>query len=214
MTKHFILFPALASVLLFASPAHAGDSTELTVTGVIRPTACKPNFLYGGVIDYGTILSERLQAGTYTSLDAKKVALNVTCDAGTRMALLLTDNRASSRVPGILGSNERFNFGLGSVTGQNIGGYDIQFGSLSIVDGLPASNLHSTDKGMTWEANTGYADTAGTYIALSTDGSTPATGKVFSLVMHVRAVLNKPENLPLTQEIPLDGSTTIEVKYL
>lgn len=214
MSKHVFRIFALTTALLLSSTVQAVDSTELKVTGTIRPTACKPTFLYGGVIDYGTILTETLHPGAYTPLDTKKVAMSVNCSAGTKMAMSLTDNRATTRVFGIVGAIERFNFGLGSVTGKNIGGYDIKFDPLSIVDGQMASNLHSTDQGLTWTSDTSYADTTGTYISLSTDGTTPATGKVFTIVMHVRAVINKPEELPLAQNIPLDGSATIEVKYL
>lgn len=38
--------------------------------------------------------------------------------------------------------------------------------------------------------------------------------KVFSVKVKVQAILNKLENMSLTQDVPLDGSTAIEVKYL
>jgi len=39
-------------------------------------------------------------------------------------------------------------------------------------------------------------------------------GQVWTFDMNLTAYLNKRENLNLTGSIPLDGSATIEVKYL
>ncbi|WP_034295414.1 DUF1120 domain-containing protein [Herbaspirillum sp. RV1423] len=214
MNKHITLLSALAASLLLSAAAQAADTAELKVKGVIKPSACTPTLTASGVVDYGTMTASTLKPGIYTTLPEKQVSMTVTCDAHTKVALLFTDNRAATRVTGIVGSTERFNFGLGSVAGKNIGGYTIKFDSSTTIDGVTVANLHSTDAGATWSTNTAYADTTGTYMSFATSGTTPSAGKVFTVALNVQAVINKPENLPTTQDIPLDGSTTIEVKYL
>lgn len=41
-----------------------------------------------------------------------------------------------------------------------------------------------------------------------------AWGTTLAATINVQAVSNKPENLPLNQDVPPDGSATIEIKYL
>ena len=53
------------------------------------------------------------------------------------------------------------------------------------------------------------------FFSLSTtaDGL-PTAGEIFIYKFNLTAFLNKPENLDLTNDVPLDGSATIEVSYM
>lgn len=208
---------ALTSALCAATVAYAAPSVELRVTGVIRPSACTPTLGNGGAADYGTIPAKSLNAGRFTTLDVKQVSLTVTCDAAAKIAIVTIDNRSASRVPNItdgIKSGAAYNFGLGSVAGQNIGGYVMSFANNATADGKAVSNIVSKDRGNSWSANTGTIDHNGTYFSFSQDGVAPLALKTLSVTLNVQAVLNKSENLPLHQDIQLDGSATIEIKYL
>jgi len=207
----------LTSTLCAAAAVQAAPTVELRVTGVIRPSACTPTLGNSGVADYGTIPAKTLQPGQYKKLDVKQVSLSVTCDAAAKIALVVLDNRASSRIDGVVDSiraDAAYNFGLGSVAGKNVGGYTMMLSGTSLADGQPVSTISSKDKGASWSSNAGYLDHEGAYFSFAQSGATPVALKTLAATINVQAVLNKPENLPLNQDVPLDGSATIEIKYL
>jgi len=213
--KKIVLLSTLSAALLASFGAHAADTTELKVKGVIRPVACTPSFSGGNVVDYGTIPAKSLTAGAYTKLAEKSVPFSISCDAKTKMALKVADNRASSVITDI--EEARYNFGLGNVGTANIGGYTLKFLQSSVTtDGQPANQIFSTDGNKTWTA-TGVNGTLGkdrTFSWADAGATVPAPFKLVSGSITVFPTLNKPENLPLTQDIPLDGSATLEVVYL
>ena len=211
-------FAAIATALVSAT-AIAAPTAELKVTGVIKPPACLPTFSGSGVVDYGTIPASSLTAGQYKTLDKKQVSFQVSCDAAVKVGFTLADNRSSSRVTGIVAgvsvnSDERFNFGLGTVAGKNVGGYALTLDTtLTTADGVAVDNIYTTDNGNSWSA-AGGLDNSGLFSFSTKGANQPVAAKQINATINVQAVLNKPENLPLTQDVPLDGSATIEVKYL
>lgn len=182
---------------------------------MIRPAACTPSFASGNVVDYGVIPATSLIAGAYTPLTEKSVPFSISCEAKTKMGLKVADNRASSVITDI--QEARYNFGLGSVGAVNIGGYYLQFKQDSVTtDGQPANQIFSSDGNKTWTV-TGDNGTLGkdrTFSWADAGATVPAPFKLVSGSISVSPTLNKPENLPLTQDIPLDGSATLEVVYL
>ncbi|MFL9927101.1 DUF1120 domain-containing protein [Herbaspirillum lusitanum] len=219
--KNLIAASTLFAVALVSNLAHAADTAELKVKGVIKPVACTPTFAAGGVVDYGTIQASTLPAGQFKTLDKKQIDLNIKCDSPTKMAIKLADNRAASKVAGIVAgvsssSEERFNFGLGTVAGKNVGGYALSMDNAATTgDSQAVSGIYSANSGSSWSANNGGLDNAGNYFSFAQGGATsPAAIKTLAAKINVQAVLNKPENLPLTQDVPLDGSATLEVVYL
>ena len=210
--KKIVLLSALTTALLTSFAAHAADTTELKVKGVIRPAACAPNFTGGSTIDYGTIKAADLPKGQFLKLADKPVEMKVTCDSKTKVAFKAVDNRAASRVEGIM-ANAQANFGLGEVNGKKVGGYKLKFDPASTIDAVKADNRSSVDK-KAWAGGVDelYRDT---FFSMSTtaDGL-PTSGENFIYKFNLTAFLNKPENLDLTNDVPLDGSATIEVSYL
>lgn len=216
--KNFIALSAVAAALLTSFAAHAANTTELKVTGVIKPAACTPTFDGGGVVDYGIIPASRLSQGAYTKLETKQISLNVSCDAAVKIAMTLKDNRAGSTVNGIIKdtysvAEERYNYGLGTANGKNVGGYMLYMAPESTGDNKPISNIYSTN-GSTW-APAAHLQHDSTMFSFATgDSNQPLAIKALRAKINVMTVLNKPENLNLTQDVPLDGSATIEIKYL
>jgi type 1 fimbria pilin len=207
-------------ILVAASAAavvHAAPSVELKVTGVIRPTACTPILAADGTVDYGNISAATLRSGQPTALPARQIALTVSCNAAAKIALSVIDNRAGSRVAGIMDSlraGSEYNFGLGTVAGKKVGGYLLSFDDGANADGRSVSSIVSSDRGNSWSANAGYIHHEGNYFSFSENGAVPSAQKILSALIRVQPMLNKAEELPLNQEVQLDGSATIEVKYL
>lgn len=206
--------------MLLSAAASAAETTELTVTGTIKPGACIPTFAGGNVVDYGVIFAKSLTPGQYKVLEKKQIGLNINCYARTKIAIKLTDNRAASRVFGIVSSvsvssEEKFNFGLGTVAGQNVGGYALTMDSSTTADDRPVSNIYVTNRTKgAWAISANGLDPIN-YFSFSQSGTSyPLAVTSVSMKINVQAVLNKPENLPLTQEVPFDGSATFEVIYL
>jgi type 1 fimbria pilin len=217
MNKQFALLSTLAVSLLASFAVHAADTTELKVKGVIRPAACTPTLTGGGMVDYGNIPASSLTAGGYTKLGAKQIGLTVSCDAATKIAIRLTDNRVASKVAGITSSisrsGDQYNYGLGAVDGKNVGGYAISMAPETTADGASVTNLYAD--GNAWSDTTTYLENSGTLFSFGATGTkTPLAAKSFNLKLNVETFINKKENLDLTKDVPLDGSATIEVRYL
>ncbi|WP_034295412.1 DUF1120 domain-containing protein [Herbaspirillum sp. RV1423] len=213
--KKIALLSTLALALTVSFGAQAADTAELKVKGVIKPAACKPNFSSGGVVDYGDIPAASLTAGQYKKLVTKQVDFRIDCDAATKMAIKLTDNRASSRVPGITGAaTDPYNYGLGTVNGKQVGGYSLSFDASTMTDGNSVRNIFSPDGGKSWYGGAVNIQHDGEYFSFGDTNNLPVAFKQLTAKINIDTVLNKPENLNLSNDVPLDGSSTIEVIYL
>lgn len=225
--KKIILLSTLSAALLASFGVHAADTTELKVKGVIRPAACEPSIAGGGVVDYGTIPAKSLPGGAFKELDAREVAFLIKCDGAAKIALKSVDNRTSTVVAGMAAAislpnpggdsgNDRYLFGLGAVNGSNVGSYKIAFKQGSFTaDEKQVDTIMTMDNKASWFRPSAGSPRPGDYIAWAPVGTNvPTAYSKISGTLLVKAAINKPENLPLTQDIPLDGSATLEVNYL
>lgn len=210
MQKQLISAVALAASLLASFAVQAADTAELKVKGVIRPASCAPSFSGGGVVDYGVIPASTLKAGQFTTLPTKDVTMNITCDAATKVAFKTIDNRQSSVVDGLM-KYPSDNFGLGIVGGKKTGGYTISM-TKPTGDGADLTFIASGDNGKNWGAALNVTKTH--MFSFGPTNNAPGAYKQLSAKISLTAYINKPEELDLTREIPLDGSATIEVVYL
>lgn len=216
-------FAALvAAALATAGTAHA-QTADVSVVGTIVPAACVPTIGGGGLVDYGKIPAASLDPTGYTLLPAMELPLSVQCSAPVKLAVTATDNRASSRIPGILATlpevqGDAGNFGLGTVSGADVGGYSIRpkYDSFT-ADGAAVHPIFSPDGGQTgWIPSTlGITHDPVHRRAWSLNGQDiPLALSNLTGTLVVRAVLNKGDELPLTNEVPIDGNATIEFVYL
>jgi len=223
MNKQIALFSALTASLLVSFAAQAADTAELKVKGVIRPSACTPAFTGTNVVDYGTISAKGLSATAANPLEEKLIAFTVTCDAATKVAVRAIDNKASTVVNGLMtaiNSNlaDKHAYGLGAAGGKNIGAYSVRIITASFTaDGTTPDVVADAANNGTW-AKTAFGrfhgDGTNRQSFAATGSTTPGSYKTMSGNLGVTAVLDKGANLPLTQNIDLDGSATIEVQYL
>ena len=213
--KNFALLSALSLMLLASLGAQAADTAELKVKGTIRPSACTPSFTGDGTVDYGTIAAKSLNTASGTQLPAKTIAFAVTCAAPTRIALRTIDNRASSVVTGLSSNNSPY--GLGSYQSKNIGVYNVFVtpGTFTAdggaVDVIAEKNFAGSGN---WEKSSNGNLGAVRHSFAAANAITPGAYQTVTGIFTIQATINKGSELPLTENIPLDGSATVEVQYL
>lgn len=200
-----------ALLLTGASSAFAASSTDLTVTGFITPAACTPSLSGGGIVDHAKIPVKDLNQDRDTRLTDATLQLSVNCNAPAVFALRGIDNRAASAVDPSM-------YGLGLINGtQKLGYYDLLFLN-AMADGTVTTPLKSGDNGSTWsELATGTSwmptdlagfggNAGGAWLPLAIEDLTT------DLVVHT--YIKRASDLDLSNEVPIDGSATLEVKYL
>jgi hypothetical protein len=207
------------SILLLAGAQHAmaASSVDVSVKGLITPTACTPLLSSGGLIDYGKISQQDLNQDKGTRLPVKHLQVSVACNAPSRFALRMRDNRDGSAMV-----NSEIYYGLGlDTSGNRIGLYSMTFDPRQTVVNSTALifGTESTTAGLAWRtANLNPIDIgANSYLGFTdTEGSTTGPSAIQELMstVKVEAVINAKQNLDLSADVLLDGSATMEVVYL
>ncbi|MNJ48387.1 hypothetical protein D3C77_435800 [compost metagenome] len=194
------LVAALAATQAFAS------TVEMTVTGTITPSACTPTLSNNGVVDYGLVHAESLDN---FQLPDRTLTLSVSCSAETSIAVIATDNRSgTASTPGDV------YFGMGTYATKPIGRYSMAFQSAQ-VDGAQQGALESLDGGATWKPSDNVLlrdSTTSQDFRLAFGNTTPRPTTLMSANMRIQGSINA--DLPFTDDIEIDGSSTIEIKYL
>ncbi|SEM32333.1 Protein of unknown function [Pseudomonas sp. ok272] len=203
------LYPALATALFLtcAPSAFAASTVDLTVTGKITPSACTPSLSGGGVVDHGKISAKDLRPNNSTSLPKVILQFRVNCEAHTQFAIKPTDNRAGS-------STQSSDFGLGLVNGnKKLGRFYLDPLNM-IADTTPVQPIVSNDGGSTWHAGS-YWELEGIWgVAATDDGTTLLAVKDLSLDFQVSTQIARADQFDFTDEVTLDGSATLDIKYL
>ncbi|WP_131107890.1 DUF1120 domain-containing protein [Pseudomonas sp. Sample_10] len=195
----------------------ADRSREATLRARFAPAACEAALSNGGVVDFGSLTINDLNADKSTRLPARSLNLRVGCDGPTAFALIMHDNRAGSATV-----DSDFHYGLGTDARNN----KIGFFALNID---PASahadsfaRLYRTDSA---GGNTGWSSASANPIAIAktrylsfTDSAGSSAGptmiQTFNASITVDAVIAPLNSLDLSNAIDLDGAGTIEIIYL
>lgn len=201
-------FGPLSTCLFLASPAaFAASTVDLTVKGLIVPSACTPSLSSGGVIDHGKISAKDLRPDNPTLIGTHTMTMAVICDAPIQFALHSVDNRAGSSI-------SSSDYGLGLINGnQKLGWYQLTL-SNPIADGVPAQPIASADGGNTWYREKFWE--AGMYMSVAAmdDDTQPLPAKEVVMDVQVQTIIARTDSLDLSNEVTIDGSATLEVKYL
>lgn len=204
ITRNLLIAAALAN----AAQAVAASSVDLSVKGTITPSACTPILGNGGQFDVGKLAAKDLKVNEPTILSDQSTQLTVTCEAPTLMAIEPKDNRAGSESLGEPGY-----FGLGLINGSE------KLGSLSVLlekvlaDGIAGRATDSLDGGATWIRHAGIGPDRITSVANST-ALAPIPVQVFDAQLTLTPIIAPASSLTLTEEVPIDGSITLNVRYL
>lgn len=205
-----LLCTSVAGLLIGnALPAFATSTTELKVQGMIVPSACVPS-LSTNAIELGRISVADLNEDTRTQLTSKTLQLNVDCEAATLFAMKATDNRVES-------ANSANEFGIGkTASGQRIGGY-VMFLDKGVADQKPVGAIFSINNGSSW--TTLWWDNAvqtNFLVSIRDPGAerTPIPAKNTQFELKVNPFINAKNNVTIAEDTTIDGSVTIDVKYL
>jgi type 1 fimbria pilin len=201
-------FAALSTVALLGSAPYtiAASSTDLTVTGIITPAACTPSLSSGGKVDNGKILVKDLNQDTDTQLPTQKLQLSIACLAPTLFALDSTDNKSGSA------SSDWFGLGL-TDAGEKIG-YVYLTGQNPVADGDDVRMIESDDDGASWTPRTWLKTDTLSAFAAASGAVEPIFIQDLTMDLEVSTYIARADSLTLTDDVTLDGSATIEVKYL
>ncbi|KJK15632.1 DUF1120 domain-containing protein [Pseudomonas sp. 2(2015)] len=204
------------AVLISLTTANAmAATTDLTVSGTITPAACTPTLSNGGQVEYGSLaLTELEETSAGYQLPNKTLSFSIECSAPAAFALIANDNRRDSSPA------NPWLFGLGTHQDQAIGHFAMKWNyETLVIDGTQGYTIESHDNGNTWSnILDGVLYDAGRapshLVGFSTTGSElgPAPATSVNLTMIVGGFINK--DLTLNGAMELDGSATLEVKYL
>ncbi|MGY2274195.1 MULTISPECIES: DUF1120 domain-containing protein [Pseudomonas] len=204
ITRHILT----AALLAGAGHAVAASSVDLSVRGSITPSACELDIANGGAFELGKVSAKDLSPTSPTDLAEQTTGLAVTCEAATLMAIESTDNRAGSAH-----WDEQLNFGLGLINGtQKLGGLHIAV-RRQVADGEAVYGNHSLDGGKTW-ANNGLFRPGGLSSVYKVSPMAPIPVQVLTAQMTIYPTIARTQGLTLTDEVPIDGSVTLTMRYL
>ncbi|PRA28749.1 DUF1120 domain-containing protein [Pseudomonas poae] len=190
-----------------ASPTFASSAVDLTVRGAITPNACESLLSGGGVVDFGKMSAGDLNADQFSTLPEQALTLSVRCEGPTLFILSTIDNRAGSS------AMHRSWHGLGmTAENEKLGGS--RFDLLTpIADGLQVRTITSLD-GTTWVPSTALNPYLLTAIAAANGIDVPIAVKTFDAQIKLETHIAPGGDLTLIDEIPIDGSATLQLKYL
>lgn len=187
----------------------AESSTELNVTGLITPSACTTTLSASGIVDHGRVPARSLNQYEFTSLPTQELDLNVSCNESVLFVLVGVDNRAGSSLgPG-------FYYGLGTnahVPTERLGTVSLAFRE-AMGDGQRVLVLASSNKGETWfpESNA----FPNNYMGFAHPGTlVPEPHRLVNATLQINTSINAAAYLTLDQEVPLDGSIVLDLRYL
>ncbi|RMT95287.1 hypothetical protein ALP39_03068 [Pseudomonas marginalis pv. marginalis] len=197
---------AASVMLLTCATSYAASTVDLTVKGLIVPSACTPSLSSGGIIDHGKISAKDLRPDNPTLIGSHSMTIAVICDGAIPFALNSIDNRADSALMGSV-------FGLGFInTTQKLGWYQLTLQN-AVADGVQVKTIASGDGGNTWYDEK-FWDPKLYMSVTNTDGAQPIAVKELVAQLLVDTSIARTDGLDLSNEVTLDGSATLEVKYL
>jgi hypothetical protein len=135
------------------------------------------------------------------------MAFNVNCDAPVLFAVKSIDNKPDTNI-----SSPLF-FGVGLTPANEKLGYFWPYIANLQADGLNAAAIRSTDGGESWTRATTI--NSNELLATSIIGNTtPIAVKDLAMLLWINTYIARADSLTLNDEVPIDGSMTLEIKYL
>ena len=201
--------PTFAFMFTAAPLAFALSIVELEVNGRITPSACSVSLSDNGLVDHDKILATTLHPSEFTVLPNQQMGLSISCEGLVLFALVGIDNkRESSLAPDYF-------YGLG----MNPHAPDERLGSVSLSlrgpvgDSQPMQTLTSSDQGASWKPEPNMYPRLLMGFARAGD-TLPAPIRQLVASLRVDTSISPANTLTLHEEVPLDGSITLDLRYL
>ncbi|HEM6631434.1 TPA: DUF1120 domain-containing protein [Citrobacter farmeri] len=225
-----IIFSGYCTIALM-SGAQASDSADLKIITKLEVGSCTPTMSNNGEANFGNIPLGNLSGTTTNQLGSRFLTLTITCTAATTIGWSITDNKKDS-VQTLLIKKPKFNsqdlndvnyeFGLGRTPGGvKIGAYAVYADLNNITgDGNNLTLMYKTDSSATfWTASgTGEIRNDSAYVNACEAGgamdSIPVAAKTFVFPLKITAAIQDTGTLNISDNTPLDGSSTISLVYL
>ncbi|MBV4478496.1 DUF1120 domain-containing protein [Pseudomonas khavaziana] len=207
MNKLFVGALTSATLLLASTTTFAASTVDLTVTGLIVPSACTPSLSSGGVIDHGKISAKDLNPDGTTIIGNHTLTMSVTCEGQTLIALQSEDNRRGSSI-----SNT--DYGLGLINGnQKLGHYVLRIAN-PLADAVEVQSIASVNGQDNWYLERFWDPTLYMSVAVMSDASQPVPVQDLQMDLEVQTIIYRTDGLDLSNEVQIDGSATLTVIYL
>lgn len=203
----------LGLLLALAPETYAASSVDLSIRGLITPSACTPSLSSGGVVEFGKMSAKSLNVDSTTPLPDVTLQLHVACAAPTLFALSGKDNR-----PGTAFRDDGYGYGLGlTPAGEKLGTYLMMLAN-PVAEGLTLTPLMSMDGGDFWWDFHGPTWLVWHQLAAFGNSDSGAAAPValqnVTADVEMSTRIAPASGLTLTDEVPLDGSATAELFYL
>ncbi|WP_294738061.1 DUF1120 domain-containing protein [uncultured Pseudomonas sp.] len=205
----YLRLSAALLVLNTSSTVLASTASDMTVSGLVTPSSCTVGLSGSGLIDHGKIPVHRLNLDTPTTLPSEWLDVDINCSGPMLFALIGMDSRAdSSPTPDT-------DYGLGKnphATSEHLGWVGLAFES-ALGDGQAMRALVSKNQGSNWVPQSEIHPK--TLMGFARPGR-PFPEPIVSLTTRIRAdtTIQPANRLSLKQEVPLDGSLVLDLRYL
>lgn len=222
MQKKFLVFTLMA----IACNALAGNTTDLTVKGVLVNAACSPA-LDKSEVSFGTIPLGNLDKTNANQLGSRTVVLTITCDNAMVMGWTTVDGHTDSLQSMTLSkagaddsdvTDATTEYGLGKAGTVKLGAYSIAAKTTGVTYDGTAGDLLEIDNaaGGTWTKSTKGITKPGirTFTTAVTGEIVPKAYKVGVFPLKVTAALQGTDTLNISEDTNLDGLATISLSYI
>lgn len=205
--KNYLTALSTTALISLAPHALAASSTDLSVTGSITPSACTVSLSNGGSIDIGKVSAKDLNLTSSTEVSRDPLQLTLACESATMVALNSIDNKEGT-------GSSLGGFGLGLTNAGEKLGFVYLTIRQTIADAQVAQSIGSEDAGANWSRQNNLNKYSLLSVGTPADMTTPIPVKDVTIDIDVSTLIARADSLTLTDEVTLDGSATIEVKYL
>ncbi|WP_455827202.1 DUF1120 domain-containing protein [Pseudomonas graminis] len=200
-----------AALLLLntGSNVFASTAAEMTLSGLVTPSSCTIALSGSGIIDHGTIPAHLLNQAAPTPLPTKWLDVEIQCSGPLLFALIGLDSREdSSPAPDTT-------YGLGknpNAPTEQLGYVDLAFETAQ-GDGQVMQSLVFPSGGGVWFPQPAIHPR--TLMGFARPGR-PFPEPIITLITRIRAqtTIHPANRLTLRQDVPLDGSLVLDLRYL
>lgn len=215
----------MASALMLCTSAVFADPTAvLKVNGKLTASTCSVIMGNGGVIDYGYIRLNELNATENNDLGNKSIPMTIDCTAKTKVGFTMQDNRSASKakVPVTIGGNKNqtasyYIYGVGKTADDvKIGNYGLWMEDVK-VDGAEADPIaRNLDWSSTkWKQSGIPRSDAFQTVSFAAPGTTtPIAFKTATFNFVTDLGIKDTDTLNITDDTALDGQATMTLVYL
>jgi type 1 fimbria pilin len=202
----------LALAVATAAPSAFAQSADLSIQGKITPGACAVELGGGGIVDLGTLSVKDLSPEGQTKLPEKELPLTVTCDSRMRFALDGVDNKGDSAI-----GMSAYGLGL-TPNDEKIGRVYLSFRNPT-ADGAAAYATSSSSNGETWNPSSSSERPLNTTLILgfnATEGvdTGPSPISLLQSTLVLDPYIVGTNELTIDDEVPINGSVTLDLVYL